>query len=1208
MYRDNKGKVIYLGKSDKKRSHRKYSDILASVTAAALAVMNVPFGQIAYAADENEAADKVVVSSAGVAETKTSGYSSIMSAFDLSSGIQVLNASALSADDDDASAEKTITGISIYTNPCIMSYGIGANFDPADLVIEVTYSDNTTEKILYGSYNKSDFSFEPTTFNEVGRFTVTVTYKGQTAQIEDIMVEKYAPNDGDFIFTPPSDLIYDGNAKTAIVKSVKSGMGDITVKYYDEDGNIVAEPINAGTYSVSIDVSDGATYGEWSGIYNENWKFTILPASINDAKLTIDSVSMPFTYKASAYEPRVSVALGAKLLTDTDYEVSYEDNVNAGTAKITVTGKGNYSGTVSETFTIEKATLTPLGVAVDGNVYTSSDPSNVKLTGTVNFAEIGVVHGKFELIDVTAFTEGTNDYKYKFTPEDTTNFELAYGQVTIDVLADTLVSISVIKEPDKTSYTVGECFDPTGLEIEAKYASGMTKTVIYTRAIESLLIFMPTRDKSLTTADTTVTIGYSEGTAFAETRLTITVNKAVPKVTVPTGVTAVYGQTLANVTLPTDDNGTWSWKDSSEQVGNVGTKTFTAKFTPNDADNYSEVEKDVTVTVSPASLSIASATVLSKSYDKTTKADVLEVTFDGLAYSERFTRDVDYTVSAEFDSPNAGENKTITVTVTLLNSEKAKNYELTNDYVQFTDGKITKAFPKVITPNAVACTYKDGETPSLANVDLPSGWTWDDPTQTLTDGDNLCKAVYTPDDTVNYHALYIDVTVTVIKTECEHTHTTTSWNPTDASCGMKVTKTVTCEDCGIALFCANMIKEHEWNPSYTVDTPATCTVPGVKSIHCRNCDETKNVTIIPAAGHTGGTATCTEAAVCEVCSMHYGDPLGHSWDEAYSYDSTSHWHECTRCDEINDKEDHISDGGVVTTPATEEETGLKTYSCTVCGTVIKTEVIPATGSDEPTEPDQPSEPDQPTKPDQPSQPTYPTPSYSGSSSTANNQPQIKGENGKTGWAAIKDAIASAENGSITIDMNGSYTIPKNIIEEAAKRHVDLIIEISKNIRWTIRSETITNAKQINLKVTKGANKIPTDLISEISGDPVVQLSLAHNGEFGFDAVMDIDLGSKYNGLYANLYYYNKKTNTLEFTDSSEITNGTAALMFTHASDWAIVISESSPMIFEDVGSSAGIAEDSGNIGLSETIPTMLIIVSAAATAAVILRKRLKSKN
>ena len=66
------------------------------------------------------------------------------------------------------------------------------------------------------------------------------------------------------------------------------------------------------------------------------------------------------------------------------------------------------------------------------------------------------------------------------------------------------------------------------------------------------------------------------------------VAKATPTYTKPTGLTAKYGQTLADVTLP---NG-WSWMDSRESVGGASTaaKTFQAKFTPTDAVNYNMVE------------------------------------------------------------------------------------------------------------------------------------------------------------------------------------------------------------------------------------------------------------------------------------------------------------------------------------------------------------------------------------------------------------------------------------------------------------------------------------------------------------------------------------------------------------------------------------------------------------------------------------------
>lgn len=69
---------------------------------------------------------------------------------------------------------------------------------------------------------------------------------------------------------------------------------------------------------------------------------------------------------------------------------------------------------------------------------------------------------------------------------------------------------------------------------------------------------------------------------------------------------------------------------------------------------------------------------------------------------------------------------------------------------------------------------------------------------------------------------------------------------------------------------------HEWNTDYTVDKETTCTEDGSKSIHCKICNETKNITVIPATGHSCKEvvikeATCSEngikATVCSECGV-----------------------------------------------------------------------------------------------------------------------------------------------------------------------------------------------------------------------------------------------------------------------------------------------------------------------------------------------------
>ena len=86
--------------------------------------------------------------------------------------------------------------------------------------------------------------------------------------------------------------------------------------------------------------------------------------------------------------------------------------------------------------------------------------------------------------------------------------------------------------------------------------------------------------------------------------VTIAVSQADPTVAAPTDVTATYGQILSEVTMTNPEGntpGTWAWTDETAYVGNVGTNTFTAIFTPTDTDNYNSVSGvEVTVTVSMA--------------------------------------------------------------------------------------------------------------------------------------------------------------------------------------------------------------------------------------------------------------------------------------------------------------------------------------------------------------------------------------------------------------------------------------------------------------------------------------------------------------------------------------------------------------------------------------------------------------------------------
>ncbi len=82
--------------------------------------------------------------------------------------------------------------------------------------------------------------------------------------------------------------------------------------------------------------------------------------------------------------------------------------------------------------------------------------------------------------------------------------------------------------------------------------------------------------------------------------------KAVPVVSAPTGLVATYGDELASVALPApavgETPGTWSWAVGGQPVGNAGTRTFYAVFTPEDRVTFAAVAREVTVEVAPKSV------------------------------------------------------------------------------------------------------------------------------------------------------------------------------------------------------------------------------------------------------------------------------------------------------------------------------------------------------------------------------------------------------------------------------------------------------------------------------------------------------------------------------------------------------------------------------------------------------------------------------
>ena len=90
-------------------------------------------------------------------------------------------------------------------------------------------------------------------------------------------------------------------------------------------------------------------------------------------------------------------------------------------------------------------------------------------------------------------------------------------------------------------------------------------------------------------------VSNSEGSTTSNAA-TLTVNKLKPNPDTPTGLTATYGQKLADVTLPTG----WAWDAPNTSVGNVGNNPFSATYNEDNSGNYEEVKQNLTVAVQPA--------------------------------------------------------------------------------------------------------------------------------------------------------------------------------------------------------------------------------------------------------------------------------------------------------------------------------------------------------------------------------------------------------------------------------------------------------------------------------------------------------------------------------------------------------------------------------------------------------------------------------
>ena len=187
------------------------------------------------------------------------------------------------------------------------------------------------------------------------------------------------------------------------------------------------------------------------------------------------------------------------------------------------------------------------------------------------------------------------------------------------------------------------------------------------------------------------------------------------------------------------------------------------------------------------------------------------------------------------------------------------------------------------------------------------------------------------------------------------------------------------------------------------------------------------------------------------------------------------------------------------------------------------------------------------------------------------QPTVPSTEESDGWTNIQEELGGAEDGdTITVDMNGATEVPGAVLEEVAGKDTSVELDMGGGVSWTINGQDVpegVSLSDLDLGVSMDTSGISADVINTVSGEyGAVQVSLDHDGEFGFALTLTAPLGRENAGHWANLYHYNEGAETLTFVSSTRIAgDGSAALRMTHASQYAIVIDEKSHALpFEDV--------------------------------------------
>nr|WP_300823007.1 hypothetical protein [uncultured Acetatifactor sp.] len=983
-----------------------------------------------------------------------------------------------------------------------------------------------------GNYNAADSTNE-----------LTLTIKKADTEIT-VGTAAYDVNYGDPAFTISG--VTDTNPETAVQYAVTEGTDVISVS----NGTVTIK--NAGTATITVSLPETANY-------NAAANKTITVTVAKKGGYTVSEINKKYYYDR---ENTAEINLASLLPRDCGTVTYGEPVITSG--NMIFTAKAVENGVLS--YTLAK-----------GNV---NDAGTITVTITTrNYEEITVT--------VKAVLTDQIPVELKEGTEVTlANTILTYGESLSGLGFNNAVFV------DGDGKTVEGIL--AWKDAAAKPSAGTTSAV---------WVFIPT-DNAYAPV---------EGTAAITVNKAVPTVSAVPIVAdrIYNPSVTLKGDDLTGATVTGVDGNTlkggWNWQ-SADIVPTVNNNGYAAIFTPEDTTNYETVTRTITVNVAKATPYIAkSPAAAGITYGDTLNASALSggtVQYGNGAGQAGDGAGSTAAVAGTFTwkepsaKPVVADSNVTEYTVVLTPSDTA-NYNPVEAKVTLTVNKAQNA------PNMPGSTMDvSNSLEKVGDVSLPQGWEWQasDQDTALEVGKTVSAvAVYAGADKGNYENE--TVTVAITRSACDHVAGEilyTGAGEKAPACTEDGLGHRECTKCGSVVESGIVVKA----PGHTGGT-ATCSKRAV----CTRCGQPYGDTDGSVHGDTEVrgfvAATCTAGGYtgdtyCKDCGAktktgNATPALGHNYTSTVTKEPTTgsegtRTYTCTRCGhsytesipKLPEETHHHSYSGSVTKQPTCTDTGIRTYTCS-CGDSY-TETIAALGhhyqSSVTKQPTATAEgvmtytcircghsytrpiaklPGEGTTDPGTGQPGE-TGSGSGSTETRPDTgiPFIKGGDGKTGWDVIRAEEEKAQEGStINVDMNGTTVVPGDIFDSIRGRDITVTFDMGGGILWSVNGkEVITDkAGDIDFSVKTETNAIPVDIVNNVTGERYsIQISLAHEGEFGFKAVLSIGLGKENAGYTASLYHYNQSIGELEFICADTVAeDGTVSLAFTHASDYVIAI-------------------------------------------------------